>query len=584
MVRGILQARMSSRKLPGKPLLPLNNKPLMLFLLERLDKFSFLDDILVATSQELTDLPVVSLAESLGYKCFKGDSDDILNRFIQSSKDLSDDDLIIRFTVDNVLYDYQKSLEVFEAHEGHDYTFIEGLSRVVPEIITLKALRYCDEHCRDPFQRQYVTQYLRKSNNHGFKTLKLPSDFNGLRPEYDKYLTVDSKDDLERIENILDFSQSSNEVIDLDRCYDWLDKDESIPKISKLKPNQLRYNLVGHKIGDGCPAFIIAEIGQNHNGDMAIARQLIELAARCGVDAVKFQKRDIDSELTKEAFDRPYVNKNSFGPTYGEHRQFLELDEDQHRELEAYANAHDLLYFCTPCDIPSVDMMERIGCPFYKVASRDLTNIPLLERLSITKKPVIISTGMADIQDIDDALEALGVGPPCTVIMQCTSSYPAAIAHVNLEAMKTMRMKYNLLVGLSDHTSGVITSVAAVVKGACMIEKHITLSKAMKGSDHAGSLEEDELRTLVKDIRTVELAMGDGVKQINPITTVAKHKLARSLTSKSFIAQGVVLTENMLTLKSPGDGLKWKEKVLILGKQSVRDIEADVTLSREDFT
>lgn len=583
MVRGILQARMSSKKLPGKPLLPLNNKPLMLFLLERLDKFSFLDDILVATSHELTDLPIASLAESLGYKCFKGDSDDLLNRFIQSSQDLSDEDLIVRFTVDNILYDYQKSLEVFEAHKDHDYTFIEGLSRVVPEIITLKALRYCDEHCKDPFQRQYVTQYLRKSNDHGFKTLKLPSDFKGLRPEYDKYLTVDSKDDLERVESILDFYQTSNEAIDLDRCYDWLDKDESIPKISKLKPNQLRYGLVGHKIGDGCPAFIIAEIGQNHNGDMAIARQLIELAARCGVDAVKFQKRDIDSELTKEAFDRPYVNKNSFGATYGEHRQFLELGEDQHRELEAYANAHDLLYFCTPCDISSVDMMERIGCPFYKVASRDLTNIPLLEHLGSTKKPVIISTGMADIQDIDDALKALGEGPPCIVIMQCTSSYPAAIAHVNLEAMNTLRSRYNLLVGLSDHTSGIITSVAAVVKGGCMIEKHITLSKAMKGSDHAGSLEEEELRTLVKDIRTVELAMGDGIKKVNPVTAAAKHKLARSLTSKSFISKGTTLTEDMLTLKSPGNGLKWRERKNILGKNAIRDIESDYTLFEADF-
>jgi sialic acid synthase SpsE len=228
-------------------------------------------------------------------------------------------------------------------------------------------------------------------------------------------------------------------------------------------------------------------------------------------------------------------------------------------------------------------MMERLDVPFYKVASRDLTNLPLLERIARTGKPVIISTGMADMEDIRDALDVLGKDRDDIIILQCISQYPADLERVNLRAMDTMRKAFGKIVGYSDHTTGIVAPVTAAILGAAVIEKHITLNKAMKGSDHAASAEREELTKMVQFIRDARKTLGDGVKAVDPATAAAKAKLARSLTSKVDIAPGTVLTEDMLTLKSPGTGLKWKEKDKILGKKAKVFIEADTTLSEDMF-
>ena len=315
-----------------------------------------------------------------------------------------------------------------------------------------------------------------------------------------------------------------------------------------------------------------------------MAKRLIDMAADCGCDAVKFQKRDMKCELTAEAYDRPYDNPNSFGATYGEHREFLELSEEQHKELREYAIAKRIMYFCTACDCPSVEVMERVGNPIYKIASRDITNIPLLLAVAQTGKPVIVSTGMADMRDIREAIEALGDRPPAIVLTQCISQYPADVENINLRALRTLRDQFGRLVGLSDHTPGIITSVAASVMGACLVEKHVTLSRAMQGTDHAAALESTGLRKLVEYIRLCAEAMGDGRKEYNPVVDAARKKLSRSLTSSVAIPAGATLTEDMLILKSPGTGILWRDRGKIVGKKAARDIPVDTTLSEEDFT
>lgn len=336
-------------------------------------------------------------------------------------------------------------------------------------------------------------------------------------------------------------------------------------------------------IGDGEPTFVIAEIGQNHNGDIELAKKLIDMAYDCGADAVKFQKRDIPSELTKEAYNKDYNSSNSFGKTYGEHRIALELNESEHRELKSYADSKGIPYFCTPCDVPSVEMMERLNVPFYKIASRDLTNIPTLEAISKTGKSVIISTGMASYEDIEDALDTLGRDRSDIIILQCISQYPAEMNKVNLRVMETYKSKYNKIVGFSDHTPGIIASVTASILGASIVEKHITLSRAMKGSDQAGSLEEPGLRKMIKYIRAAQEALGSPEKTVDPATNAAKVKLARSLTSSRDLKKGQVLTEDMLCLKSPGDGLLWRERQKVLGKTLIKDVLSDTTISLSDF-
>lgn len=575
---------MLSSRFRGKSLISVAGQPLLARVLERIKAMPFIEEICVATTREAADEPIAALAAHRGVKSIRGEQDDVLHRYIQASEDLSDYDCLVRFTADNPLYDPARSARLFELHcEGRwDYTHIDGLSHMVPEFIRVGALRDASESTNDPFDREHVTPFLRKSRER-YRVQTLPADFAGLRPDLDKHLTIDQQDDLERFEEMLGALEKSGDIVSLDDCYYWLDCRHRSFHFLNPGPNELRISLAGHEVGDGCPTFVIAEIGQNHNGEMKVAKRLIEMAADCGADAVKFQKRDIKYDLTAHEYDRPYDNPNSFGRTYGEHREFLELNKEEHRELREYALAHDLMYFCTACDPPSVEEMEEIGNPVYKVASRDLTNIPLLKVIARTGKPVILSTGMAGVTEIREALEALGDGPESISLMQCVSQYPAELGHVNLRAMKTLRDEFGLLVGLSDHTPGIISSVAASIMGACMIEKHVTLARAMKGSDHAGSLEENGLRSLVKYIREAALAMGDGRKEFDAVAKSAKEKLERSLTSRSDIVRGTILTEDMLVLKSPGTGLPWRERSRIVGKRAQRDISADSTLREVDF-
>ena len=577
ITRAIVQARMLSTRLRGKSLMSVSGIPILYRVVENIKKIDFIDEIVIATTSLEADKPIVSAAQSLNVKVFQGSSLNVLDRYIKASSDMNDDDLIVRFTADNPIIIKSIAKKLYNKAKNKDYVAIENLSHIVPEFVKVNALRKVKEISDDLIDIEHVTPFFRRKKGKSlFDVELLPNDYSGLRPELDKYLTIDTKKDLIRLEKLFDGTRNEN---DLDEIYRFIDHNIN----TGLESEVPSVNLDGIVIGEDFPTYIIAEIGQNHNGSIDLAKKLIDMSKRCGASAVKFQKRDIPSELTKEAFDCVYDNPNSFGRTYGEHRMFLELSEEAHKELKEYCDLIGITYFCTPCDVPSVELLERIGCPFFKVASRDLTNIPLLEKLASIGKPVIISTGMASIEDIDIAIETLKLPKNKLVITQCTSQYPCDVRNVNLRVMATLRDKYKVNVGLSDHTSGVIISSAAASIGATVIEKHVSLDRTMKGTDQPGSLEESGLKKLVEYIRAVELAMGDGIKVVNPATKAAKVKLARSLTSKVAIKKGEELTEDMLCLKSPGTGIKWVDKNLIVGKVALADIAEDVTLKVEDF-
>ena len=585
MIRAIIQARMGSSRLRGKSLMPVSGISLLTRVVKMVKGIDKVSDIVIATTDLPEDDPIHAVAESLDVKIFRGSSLNVLERFYHASINLNENDTIARFTADNPFNNTTISNALLQKHldDKNDYTHIDGLSHVVAEFIGVRALREVFENGRvDNFDKEHVTPYFRRHKDI-FKIETFPADYMGLRYDLDRFLTIDTREDIERFERMInELEIEDKNPVDFSTIYHFLET--NYLKVTDPGTSVIPViNLAGTPVGEGFPTYIIAEIGQNHNGDVKIAKQLIDMARSCGANAVKFQKRDIPSELTKAAFERPYDNPNSFGKTYGEHRLFLELSEEQHLDLKEYANSVGMVYFCTPCDVPSVELLERIGCPFYKVASRDLTNIPLLQKLGNTGKPIIISTGMADIEDIDDAFKALEKGPESVIIMQCTSEYPCHLENVNLKAINTLRTKYKAIVGLSDHTSGVIISAAASVMGAHLIEKHITLDRTMKGTDQPGSLEYSGLKKLIEYIRAIEIATGDGEKIVNPATKAAKEKLARSITSKQFIEEGTVLTEEMLCLKSPGTGLKWKQRHEIIGKRCLRNIDSDVTINTKDF-
>jgi len=269
--------------------------------------------------------------------------------------------------------------------------------------------------------------------------------------------------------------------------------------------------------------YLIAEIGNNHQGDLEIAKELLRQAKICGADAVKSQKRDIKTLLTPEEHARPYASPHAFGRTYGEHREKLELPETAWRELFTFADSLDLDFFASPWDVPSARLLRSLGCPILKIPSAAATHVNLLEEVAAYGLPAILSTGMTALEEIDQAVRILD---RCELyLLQCTSDYPCAFSDVHLRVLHALRERYGRTVGLSGHHRGIAVDAAAVALGARVIERHFTLDRTWKGSDHAASLEPPGLARLVRDVRAVEQALGSAHKQVLACEQPALHKL-----------------------------------------------------------
>ena len=330
--------------------------------------------------------------------------------------------------------------------------------------------------------------------------------------------------------------------------------------------------------------YIIGEIGQNHNGSVDLAKLIIDLISLPikendfnlelhGMDAVKLTKRDLKEELTHSQMARLYNSPHSFGKTYGEHRAFLELEDEAHFSIYKYAKSKGLDFVETLCSKGCLSLLNLFTPDYLKVASRDLTNLPLLEVMGETKIPIILSTGMAGKKELDDALSVISKFHSNISILHCVSQYPTEPRNTNLNSIKYLQKNYSqYTIGYSDHTIGIATPVAAVAMGAKIIEKHITLDRRMKGTDQAGSLGPDGINRMVRDIRVLDMAMGKEELFIDPSVAIAKEKLERSIASKTLIKKGEIIEEENLHLLSPGDGFKWVQKTLVIGKVAKQDI------------
>ena len=282
-------------------------------------------------------------------------------------------------------------------------------------------------------------------------------------------------------------------------------------------------NIGNKQLGSGQPCYVIAEIGINHNGDIDLAKRLISVAVAAGCDAVKFQKRTVEVVYTAKELAQP--RPNPFGETNGDLKRGLEFDAEDYKEISNFCKQVKIDWFVSPWDEDSVDFIERYDPPVYKIASASLTDDNLLRHVRSTGKPVIASTGMSTYDEIDHAVEVLGKNN--TILMHTTSTYPAKYEQLNLRAIPTMIERYNLPVGYSGHETGIPTSVAAAVLGACCVERHITMDRAMWGSDQAASLEPNGISRLVRDIRLCEQSMGDGVKRVYEEEIPVMKKLRR---------------------------------------------------------
>jgi N-acetylneuraminate synthase/sialic acid synthase len=313
----------------------------------------------------------------------------------------------------------------------------------------------------------------------------------------------------------------------------------------------------GTTINDDSDCYVVAEIGANHMGDVETCKELFDLAKRCGCNAVKLQKRDNRTLYTRELFDQVYDNRNSFGKTYGEHREFLEFGEAEYRQLISFTERIGVTFFATAFDVPSADFLHELGMPAFKIASGDLKTTPLLEHVARFGKPMIVSTGGGTMADIHRAYETIFPINQNLCFLQCTAAYPAEPEHLGLRVIETLRERFpQLVIGLSDHQNGIAMSTAAYVLGARVIEKHFTRNRAWKGSDQSFSLEPTGLRKMVRDLRRARQALGDGRKRSWDLEAAPLRKMAKALVASRDLPAGHRLSAKDIAMKSPADGLE----------------------------
>ena len=326
--------------------------------------------------------------------------------------------------------------------------------------------------------------------------------------------------------------------------------------------------------------FIIAEAGVNHNGSIELAKKLIDVAVEAGVDAAKFQTFKTENLVSKSAQKASYQKENM---NDGDNSQFamlkkLELDVETHTELIKYCNSKKIMFLSTPFDLDSIDLLNELELPIFKIPSGEITNLPYLRKIGALKKRVVLSTGMADIGEIEDALDILtiaGTKKENITVLHANTMYPTPMEDVNLRAMQTIGTTFDVAYGYSDHTLGIEVDIAAVAMGATCIEKHFTLDKTMEGPDHKASLEPHELISMVKAIRNIEIALGSSVKKPSKSETPNIAVARKSIVASKTIKIGEIFTKKNISIKRPGNGInpmQWDE---VIGTKAIKDYNED---------
>jgi N-acetylneuraminate synthase/N,N'-diacetyllegionaminate synthase len=338
-------------------------------------------------------------------------------------------------------------------------------------------------------------------------------------------------------------------------------------------------------VGRGAPCLVVAEIGVNHNGDVELARQLVDAAAAAGADAVKLQTFRADAVASPSAVKAAYqLETTGSGESQLEMLSRLELSPDDHRLIASRAAERGLLFLSTPFDAESAALLDDLDVAAFKVASPDLTNLPFVEHLARMGRPLILSTGMAEIGEIDEAVAAVrAAGNDELILLQCVSSYPAPVDEQNLRTIPTMAARWNVPVGFSDHTVGAAAALAAVALGAALLEKHFTLDRSLEGPDHRASTEPDAFAELVAGVRDVERALGDGVKRPTPAEAANRELVRRSLAAAADLPAGTVLEPAMLVSLRPGTGIPPTRSRDVIGRRVNRDVARGELLSLDDF-
>ncbi|XP_077979656.1 N-acetylneuraminate-9-phosphate synthase-like [Glandiceps talaboti] len=341
----------------------------------------------------------------------------------------------------------------------------------------------------------------------------------------------------------------------------------------------------GRMVGGDNPCFFIAEIGQNHQGDMNIAKQMIKMAKDAGADCAKFQKSELAVRFNKAALIRPYNSPNAWGPTYGEHKEYLEFSHDQYRELKRYADSIGILLTASGMDMRAVDFLDELDVPFFKVASLDTNNLPYLEYTAKKGRPMVISSGMQSMDIMREVYKRVKPINDSFCFLQCTSCYPLDPSDVHLNVIKEFQKEFpDVVVGYSGHEGGMAITLAAVAMGAKVVERHVTLDKSWKGSDHKASLEPDELKEVISNIRLVEQALGKREKKLWPCEMGTHNKLGKTVVAAKDIPAGTPISIDMLAVKVAEPKGFPPERIFELeGKTLMKSLQYDESLLEDNI-
>ena len=333
-------------------------------------------------------------------------------------------------------------------------------------------------------------------------------------------------------------------------------------------------------ISEKGPCYVIAEIGHNHQGNLETAIKMIQVAAACGVQAVKFQKRDNKTLYTKAFYDKPYDNENSYGATYGEHREYLEFGMEEYVRLRKCAEENGVEFMATAFDFKSVDFLEDLGISSYKIASADVTNTPLLEYIARLGKPMFVSTGAANLEEITLAYKTILNYNNRICLLHCIAGYPAEYHDLNLRVIETLKREFpEAIIGYSGHDNGIVAPVIAYMLGAIVVEKHFTLNHAWKGTDHKFSLEPEGFRKMVRDLRRVDISLGSGKRVIYDFEKDARKKMGKGIYASRPLSAGTIISWEDICLKTPSNGTPPYAVKEIVGRKLKVDLKEEAPVS-----
>ncbi|HTH15885.1 MAG TPA: N-acetylneuraminate synthase family protein [Magnetospirillum sp.] len=552
---GILQARMGSTRLPGKILMPLAGAPMLQRLVERLRRSCRLDHLVVATSDQPADDATAQLCRDIGVDCFRGSETDVLSRFLAVAG-ATGADLVVRLTGDNPFVDgplVDQLIAEFEACvpaldyanniDGSGYPY--GLSL---EIVSRKALEAAGAS-DDPQDREHVTRFVRNGGRFRGGVLKAKTAF-----AYDR-LTVDTADDYQKVRALFERLYAEQ-------------PDFSLPALSLEAPMQVStFSIAGREIGPGRAPYLIAEAGINHDGNPEQAMALVEAAARSGADALKLQVFETGKFL-------------ALSSAYFDIFRERELSNSVITAMIRRAEELGLTVFSSVFDEGSADMLAEMGTPAFKIASGDLTHLPLLRHIARHGRPIILSTGCATLDEIGEAIAAIReVNAQLPVaVLHCVSNYPTNPSQANLACMRSIAERFGVVVGYSDHTQGIAVPIAAVALGATIIEKHFTLDRNLPGPDHALSADPQEFAAMAAAARDAAASVGSAVKA--PVEEASFIPLIRrSIVAAVDLPAGTVVEAAMLGFKRPGTGIAPRELERLVGRRTSRAFAADEALA-----